>query len=470
MPSRNMGHRILDRLEFHSGKALLKFSICLILAIVIAFIPEYKDLHLEAQAALFILLFAAGLWVTEAISAFAVALLVMALEIWLLGQSNFLFEIAPYDWKIFVAPWSGPLIWLFFGGFILAKASSKTNLDRWLSRHVLKLLGDRPSVILLGIMSITFVFSMFMSNTATTVMMLGVVSPLITLLKGKPFSKAILLAIPFAANIGGMGTIIGSPPNAIAAGALGSEMNFYLWMKVGVPPAIILGLIAWIYLLLRYPPRCSSLGLKELFDAEGEKTFGPNLDLWKKLTVMAVFFLTVALWLTGPIHNIPTPVISFIPIAIFSMIKVIDNEDIRSLHWDVLLLLAGGLSLGVMLLKTGLAVWLIDTLALGNLGVIAAAFAFSYVTCILSNFMSNTAAANIIIPIGAAAATENNLLIVVPVALGASLAMCLPISTPPNAIAFSRGDLETKDFIDGGILMGLIGPIVVVMWCLYLFR
>ena len=459
------------KLELSSAWALLKIIICLVIALLVAFIPLYPGLEEAARWTFFILLFAAGLWISEAIPAFAVALLIIALEIAILGNPRLgIFAKGPKDWEMFIHTWSSPLIWLFFGGFILAAAASKTGLDRWFATHILTLFGKRSSMVLLGMMVITFCFSMFVSNTATTVMMMAVVAPVVKKLDDdNPFGKAILLAIPFSANVGGMGTIIGSPPNAIAVGALGeSSIDFLTWMKAGLPPAIILAGVLWIFLIKVYPSKEKEIDINLLLETQTSSTL---LPVWKKLLVMIVFFTTLGLWLTSSLHHIPTPVISFIPISIFVVARVIEVEDIRSLSWDILLLLAGGLSLGVAVSQTGLAEWMASLLpsggALGKLGI---AFAFSYLATTLSNFMSNTAASNILVPIGLAAATGFGTPVVVSIALGASAAMCLPISTPPNAVAYGTGNLSTRDFLAGGILMGILAPILVVLWCSYLFN
>ncbi len=460
---------LAGKLEVSSFNLFGRFILCLFFALIIAFYPEYEGMTEAARWAFFILLFAAGLWVTEAIPAFAVALLVMALEIAILGNPRLgIFATKANDWQIFVDPWASPLIWLFFGGFILARAASKTELDHWFATHVLIYFGKKPGAVLIGVMAITFCFSMFVSNTATTVMMMAVVAPVVSKFgASNPFSKAILIAVPFAANIGGMGTIIGSPPNAIAAGSLGlDQINFLKWMVVGVPPALILSLILWLFLMRFYPSSTDEIDISSLMDYKRE---AKNLAVWRKVLVMIIFFITVGLWLSCPIHQIPTPVISFIPISIFAIVKVIDVEDIRGLSWDILLLLAGGLSLGVAVSKTGLASWMASTLPSDNLSVIGLAFGFSYLTVILSNFMSNTAAANILIPIGLAASASMEPLVVIPIALGASSAMCLPISTPPNAVAYATGNISSKDFLRGGILIGLIAPVIGTLWCYFVF-
>lgn len=470
LDTRREVRRLIGRLEFDSQRALKKILISLVIAVLVVFIPNYHGLSPAAQWTFFILIFAAGLWITEAIPAFATALVVIALEIGILGRPGGVFAVIENDWEMFVHPWSSPIIWLFFGGFVLAEAASKTRLDRWLVRNVLARFGTNPAVVLFGLMLATFSFSMFMSNTATTVMMLAVVAPIIANLeKDDPINKAIMLGIPFAANLGGMGTIIGSPPNAIAAGALVEvyQINFTQWMLVGLPPAILLGAIVWFYLLKRYPSKKGKIDISKLLDNSYQSAI---LPLWKKLSVMITFIITVLLWMTTPLHGISTSVISFLPITVFASLRVIGVSDIRKLPWDVLLLLTGGLSLGVAVSKTGLAEWIVGEFQLSTGMVITIAFMFSYLATVVSNFMSNTAATNILVPVGLAAAVGFEPQVVIPIALGATSAMCLPISTPPNALAYASGKLEMKDFLEGGLITGILAPIISVLWCIFVFN
>jgi sodium-dependent dicarboxylate transporter 2/3/5 len=468
LDTRRQAGRLLGKLQISSTTRLIKLLVSALVAASIAFIPEYSGLDPAPMWALFILILAAGLWVSEAIPAFAVAILIIGLEILILGRPGGVFATGPKDWQMFVAPWSSPIMWLFLGGFVLGQAAQTTGMDRMMARFVLKGFGTRPSVILLGAMGITFMFSMFMSNTATTAMMMSVMAPVIAALDKKdPFAKALLLGIPFSANVGGMATIIGSPPNAIAAGLLSEthNINFMQWMMAGLPPAIVLFFVIWLYLKFAHPSMNASLDLRGL---EWETRTGSLLPMWKRMLVFPVFIVTVLLWMTGPLHGMPTAVVSFLPITVFAVAGILNAVEVRRLQWDVLLLLAGGLSLGIAIQKTGLADWLLGLLPIGSLGIMALAFLLAYVTTILSNFMSNTAATNILAPLGMAVAVGFEPIIVIPLALGASAAMGLPISTPPNAIAFASGNLKSTDFLKGGLLMGILGPAVAVIWVYWL--
>ncbi len=448
---------------------VLKFVLSVAVAALLAFLPAFPGMGEAAREAFFILLVGVGLWVTEAIPAYATALLLIALEIALLGRPGGSFAEGAKDWEMFVRPFGSPVIWLFFGGFVLAKGAAQTGIDRRMARALLGRFGRRPTAALLILMGVTFVFSMFISNTAATAAMIAVIAPLLaTMREGDPFATAFLLGVPFAANLGGMGTVIGSPPNAIAAGALASThpVDFTAWMKMGLPPAIVLAAVMFLYLRLRYRPTTPELSLAAL-DEEAPRARGDRA--WQRPLVVSVFLATVLLWMTGPLHGMPTTVVSFLPIVAFTVFGVLRSAEIRELPWEVLLLLAGGLSLGIAVTKTGLADWLVGQLPIDALGPLAVAMLLAYLTCVLSNFMSNTAAANILVPIAISLAGGAPDL-VVPIALAASTAMALPVSTPPNAIAFATGKIRTADFVVGGIIVGLLGPGLATLWTWLLMR
>ncbi|MFQ5691867.1 MAG: SLC13 family permease, partial [Nitrospinota bacterium] len=440
------------------------FVICAGAALAVALVPAYPGLSPAGRWALFILVFAAELWITEAIPAFAVALLVIGLEIAILGRPGGPFATSPKQWEIFVRPWSSPLIWLFFGGFVLAEGATKTRVDRWLARMVLKRFGQRPDQVLMGVMTVTFSLSMFMSNTATTAMMIAIIGSMVASLSADdPFAKALLLGVPFSANLGGMATLIGTPPNAIAAGALAwtTPISFPRWIMIGLPPSLVLAGVLWLYLRRMIPSGTEGVDLSA-FRVDADTANGE--PFWRRAVVILVFLLTAGLWLTGPLHKIPTPVVSFIPITVFAVTGVLDADDVRSLHWDVLLLMTGGLSLGVAVAETGLAKWIVEFLPTEGLGPFGIALGLAYLAVIISNFVSNTAVANLLVPIALPIAAGIEARIVVPVALAASTAMCFAISTPPNAIAFSTGKLTARDLLMGGAILGILGPLLVVAW------
>jgi len=461
----------LAAVEFDDVGALLRLLGCLFIAAALAFLPEWPGLDPAARRCLFILILAAGLWATEAIPAFAVALLVIGLSILMLGRPDGVFvpPDQPERWQIFIAPFASPLIWLFLAGFILAEAAARTGLDRTLAGLVFRVAGTGATAVLIAAMGITFVLSMFMSNTATAAMMIAVVMPVLrTLPAGHPFRPALPLGIAMAANLGGMGTLIGTPPNAIAAGFItraGTDLSFLNWMALGLPPAVLLAGVLGAFLVYRYHAGGLHLDRHALVNAQES---GPRAPLWQRGVVVMVFSITLLLWMFGPA---PAAVVAFVPITVLSVTGVIGVAEIRQLRWDVLILMAGGLSLGVAVTETGLAGWLVEGLPLQGLGLIGAALAFALLTALLSNFMSNTVAANILVPLGAAAAiglggAQGTLPVII--ALSASTAMCLPIATPPNAIAYSTGEFNARAFLWPGLLLALATPLLTVPWVSWL--
>ncbi|MCK9337047.1 MAG: DASS family sodium-coupled anion symporter [Arcobacteraceae bacterium] len=474
--SRSEVKEFFEQVQFSLTSSLAKFILSLVLALCIAFIPDYSLLEGAAKLMLFILVFGAGLWISEAIPAFSVSLLIIGLEILLLGFYDISFSSGSKEWENFLAPWSSPLVFLFLAGFILATAASKTKLDLWIAKKVLFYVGNKPEDILTGLMAITFGLSMFVSNTATTAMMLTVLIPILKNINDdNPYQKAILLGVVVAANIGGMSTIIGTPPNAIAVGIMGDNApSFVGWMFFAMPPAIAIT-VGIRYLLLKlYPSNQELISFKALRnvdhydDSTTEFVKRPTIPSWKKKVVILGFGVTILLWLTGPIHHIPTTLISFIPIIFFTLFGIINSDDIRSIRWDVIILIIGGLTLGLGVTKTGLDLWFASLLPDGLNSIVILLIIFSYLVVLVSNFMSNTAASNIMLPIviamSVALSADALVLSAIAIALSASFAMALPVSTPPNAIMYSSGKLQSKDFLTIGITVGLLAPIIVLSW------
>lgn len=404
---------------------------------------------------------AAGLWITEAIQPFATAIVVIVLSIYLLG-----FPGGPLDldangiessYRIFLNPMASPTLVLFFGGFILALAAAKHGFDVRLAKAFLKPFGTHPRMVLLGVITITAAFSMFMSNTATTAMMITILTPLFAHFEGRaPFKKALVLSVPFAANIGGIGTIIGTPPNAVAAsvlGEMGHPVSFLSWMVVGVPLAIILLLALWLILWKVFKP--AEKHFEMLFPEELAVT-------WDLVVVVVTFTLTIVLWLTQPLHEIPSAVVALLPILVFATLGIIDRDDLRKIEWHILILIAGGLTLGVAMQSSGLSevlVKLITSFGLPPLGLLITMIIFSV---FISNFMSNTSAANLLIPLVTAFSAFSPEVGAMAVAIACSFAMSLPISTPPNAIAFATREITTTDMARYGTLISLVGLAVVL--------
>jgi sodium-dependent dicarboxylate transporter 2/3/5 len=266
----------------------------------------------------------------------------------------------------------------------------------------------------------------------------------------------LILAIPFSANIGGMGTIIGTPPNAVAASVLaemGYVISFTKWMAIGVPLVIVLLTLLWFSLLRLFKPK--KMEFEILFP---ERT----ILTWDLLLVMWTFGITVLLWITEPLHGFPAAVVALLPIMIFTTFGIIDAEDLKKIEWNVLFLVAGGLTLGIAMTQTGLSEILVGSIDWTSLPSIMVIALFIFVTIILSNFMSHTSAANLLIPIVSSIVVIKPSIGALLVALASSLAMSLPISTPPNAIAFASGVIETREMAKAGSLVSLLGILVLL--------
>ena len=445
---------------------IIYFLISVILAFALTYYLNTPELDKAQIYVLFLLFLSIGLWITEAIPPFAVGLLIFGFLVFALGA--YYNEIDPENAansvQKYVQTWSNSVIWLMLGGFFMAQAMQKVGLDKTIFKITISKFGTKPRNVLLGIMLVTAIFSMIMSNTATTAMMIAAVLPFInTLDKDAPFSKALLIGIAGAASLGGMGTIIGSPPNAIAVDALsnhGINFGFLEWMIIAFPIAITLVLIFWLFLINKFVPKVSTIDLSFLKDVDSSSN--SRIFMMKKKIVFGVLLVTLILWLTGNMHGIPASAVSMIPIISLTMFSIITGDDVRKLPWDTLMLVAGGLSLGLAIQETGLAAYYVNLLNDYDLNFYMLIVVFSLLTVVLSNFMSNTATTTILIPMAIILVSTNIAVLPIVIALSASTALFLPISTPPNAIAFSTGKLSQKDFRFGGIVAGLMGPLIII--------
>lgn len=436
------------------------------LAFLLPLLIDIPDLSEAGERVLAVFALAIVLWVTEAIPLYATAALVILLEIVLVSDQAIVAlpaGLAAPEYRTFFNALAHPVLMLFLGGFFLARGSSKYRLDRALAGVLLKPFGDRPAMIMLGLMLITAGFSMFMSNMATTATMIAVVLPVIAKLDpADRLRPALILSIPVAANIGGMGTPVGTPPNAIAVGQLASsgiEVSFAKWMALAVPGVIVILVAAWWLMGRAFPTTTSSidLGMKTEFDrSKAAKIF------------YVTFAVTVALWLTEAVHGLPSGVTGFLPVVVLLATGLFGAEDLRRVQWDVLWLVAGGIALGVGVAQSGLDEWLVGRVAWENFGSVAIVAVLAVVALILSTVISNSAAANLLVPLGLSLALSpavdlDPLLAGFFIAIGASLAMALPISTPTNAVAYSTGEVSTRDMARVGLIVGAVGLVVFLL-------
>jgi len=457
--TRRDNHRFYS---FHLPTLIFSFLLSGLVTVVALRAPSISK-PAAFMAGIFVL--AALLWTTEALPLFATSLLIIALEILFLANPGGWEILATtpklaLDYKTVFAWAADPVLVLFFGGFLLARAAIKTGLDQAMSGQILKRFGTRPRFILMGVMGVTALFSMWMSNTATTAMMIALIAPIVSqVAPGDRFRKALILSVPFAANIGGLGTPISSPPNAVALGFLrnvGIHVDFLEWMLVAIPLMALMLLFTWILLGIFFRPTAQGLRL-QISETPIDRTG------W---FVVVVFFLTVLLWLTDAWHGLPASVVALVPVVAFTAGRVLNREDLNHIDWATLILIGGGIALGAGMQASGLDQVILGILPRGgdSLPILAAILVFATMT--FSTFMSNTAAANLLLPIGVSAGLalggDSTLCLVFSIALSASLAMVLPISTPPNAIAYSQGEFSRKEMAFLGAMIGGLGAGLIV--------
>ena len=433
---------------------------------------------LTQQRVIAIFAFTAMMWILEVIPTWTTS--VVAIVAILLTTSNkglgFLMakdnlgELTNY--KSVMAAFADPVIMLFLGGFVLAFAATKVGLDVQLAKVMLKPFGKNPKTVLLGVLLVIGIFSMFMSNTATAAMMLTFLTPVLaTLPKDGGGRISLALAIPIAANLGGMGTPIGTPPNAIALGALqdaGYNITFVGWMIRMVPYVIVMLIFAWFLLMKLYPFKAKSIELK----IEGAPI---KTTPFQKYVVWVTFALTIILWVGESLFKVNSNIVAMIPFAVFSATGILKARHLEHINWAVLWMVAGGFALGTALNQTGLATTLIKTIPFASWNALVVMLVGGLICYFLSNFISNSASANLVVPIlmvvGKAIAGNPESAesfsalggvsaMIVGVAICASLAMCLPVSTPPNALAHSTGMITTKQMATVGVIIGVVGVVL----------
>lgn len=438
------------------------------------------------QRVIALFVFAALMWMFEIIPNWATSVLIIVVALLTVSDKGLGFFCNPefgqlVSYKKIMSSFADPVVMLFLGGFVLAIMAERFGLDVTLAKSLLSVFGTKPKMVLLGFLIIISVFSMFMSNTATAAMMLAFLAPVLHKLPSDDKGKiGLALSIPVAANLGGIGTPIGTPPNATAKGYLeqaGIDVSFGDWCVHMIPYVIIMIILAWVLLLVFFPFKTQKLVLE--IPANDKKKD------WKSKLVWATFIITILLWATEQLHHISSNVVALIPLAVFTATGLFGKEEIKEINWSVLWLVAGGFALGYLLQDTGLAKVLITAIPFGSMSVILVLVVAGFVCYFLSNFISNSATAALLIPIlivvaeGMAdpAAANNAAFIamggtqamIIFIAVCASIAMLFPISTPPNAIAASTGLVETKDMAKVGIIIGVVGFIFGFFWLTKIF-
>jgi sodium-dependent dicarboxylate transporter 2/3/5 len=449
--------------------------------LTILLIPAPHRLSSEAWSVAGVAIFMAIWWVTEAIPIPATALLPIILfppmKVGSVAQAT--------------RPFANPLIYLFMGGFIVALAMQRTNLHRRIALNVVKFVGARPASIIMGFMLAAAFLSMWVSNTATAMMMMPIALSIISLVESDKamqtgdfdtiFSLVLLLCLAYACNLGGIGTLIGTPPNALMAAYMldnyDVEIGFAQWMMIGIPiVAVSLPIVFLVLTKIVFPIKTKEIpGGADMIKMELKKT-GPMSRA--EIMVAIVFGMTAILWVTRPLLETYIPNISDTGIAIFAAVVmfllpvdfkkgeyVLSWGDVQKLPWNVLILFGGGLSLAAAITNTGLAKWIGMSLSgLDWLPIIVLVISSLLVITFLTEITSNTATGAAFLPILASVAIaigQDPLLLVIPATVGASCAFMLPVATPPNAIVYSSGLVSIPQMARAGLIFNILMVFIV---------
>ena len=455
----------------------------IIFLIATCLLPSPESLNNKAWLTLGVAILMATWWLTEAIPLPATGLLPLVLFP-LLGISSI---------KDTAQAFSHPIIFLFMGGFIIGLAMQHTGLHKRIAYYIISKFKSSPKSLVFGFMCATAFLSMWISNSATAIMMLPIALSIITVfkedknnIKNNNFDKALVLSIAFSATIGGIATIIGTPPNTVMAAMLSEmynyEINFVDWLKIGLPTSIILLPITWIILTFLCFPLGSKTTIKDKVIKDKIKELGKISQ--DEIMVGIVFIITASLWIsrkwlsTALAGVIPAGALNDSTIAIMAAIflfiipsnrpkrkRLIDWQVAQNIPWGALILIGGGLSLATVINSSGLATW-IGSLSsnLSNISIVFIVLICIASIIVLTELTSNTAPASTFIPIMGATALglgQDPLLLIIPATLAASCAFMMPVATPPNTIAYASGHLKISDMIKAGIWLNIISIIII---------
>ena len=459
-----------------------------IVFVLINFFYEPKNLSSEGIAILASTLWIAIWWMTEAIPIYVTSLL----PIILFPLSGGL------ELKLTTASYGHKFVFLFIGGFILAIAIEKWKLHKRIALNIIKIVGTKKSNIILGFMIATAFLSMWISNTATAVMILPVGLAIISQLKDNPktienentvFGKTLMLAIAYSASIGGMATLIGTPPNLVLAGVVKTsfnvEINFLQWMSFGLPISIFLLFICWKYLTTiayNFSNQNFESGLNEI--DKQLKELGKVS--YEEKSVLIVFILTALAWVTQSfLIKQFIPAIDDTIIAIFAAIilfilpnkkgskKLLSWDDAVKLPWGILLLFGGGMALAKGFDSSGLAIWIGSQMNFFNaIPLLFLLLILIAIVNFLTEITSNLATTAMLLPVLVALSETievNAFFLLVGATVAASCAFMLPVATPPNAVVFGSKILSIDDMIKKGFWMNLISIFILtaaVYWIL----
>ena len=455
----------------------IKVAVIAIVALAIAMLPTewfgIAGLTPIQQRVIAIFVWAALMWIIEAVPAWTTSLLIIVIMLLTVSDSGISLLTNGYEakelmsYKTIMGTFANPTVMLFMGGFILALVASKSGIDVSMARAMLKPFGSRPRIVLLGFILVTAIFSMFVSNTATAAMMLTFMAPIIRQLPAtEKGTTALALSIPIGANIGGLATPIGTPPNGIAlqyindVDGLNLGVDFGEWVLVMTPLMLVILLISWVLLSTMFPFTAKKVNLTIIGGAKKG---------WRTSVIYATLAVTILLWMFEKVTGINSYVVALIPIGVFAITRIIKSSDLKDIDWACLWMVAGGFALGEGMSKTGLAKALVAAIPFDSWPAMLVLLGGGFICWLLSQFISNSAATALMIPIMVAVGSGmrdalgefggvGTLLI--GVAMAASFAMSLPISTPPNAIAYSTGLIKTKQMFITGMLIGTISLVI----------
>ena len=473
-------HNMRTNRRFHPSGGFKKTAQAVIVAIITLLLWNaptdmfgIEGLTIVQQRIIAIFAFATLMWILEVVSSWATSVAIIGLMLLFCSDSGVKWMCDPeqvgalLSYKSVMATFADPVIMLFIGGFILAIAATKTGLDAQLAKVLLKPFGNKSDNVLLGFILITGLFSMFVSNTATAAMMLTFLTPVFRQLPPEGKGRiAMALSIPLAANLGGMGTPIGTPPNTIALKYLNDPeglnmgLGFGEWMMFMTPLVVILLFVGWWLLKTIFPFSQKTVEL----EIEGEMKHDAHTFI-----VIITFFLTVALWLLDTVTGINSYTVALVPFVIFALTGVITKRDLEQINWSVIWMVDGGFALGYGLNASGLAANAVKSIPFGEFSPLLILLLSGIICYVLSNFISNSATAALLMPILAVVCTAmgdkletigGTPTVLIGVAIAASSAMVLPISTPPNALAYATNLVQQKDMSKMGLIMGLLSMVL----------
>jgi sodium-dependent dicarboxylate transporter 2/3/5 len=427
-------------------------------------------------------------WITEAVSISVTALLPLMLFP--------LFKVMPM--AEVGANYGSPIVFLFFGGFVLALALEKVNLHKRIALSIINWTGNSPNRVVLGFMLSTALMSMWISNTASTVVMLPIAISVIQLLindadgftrADKNFALCLMLGIAFSANAGGIATVIGTPPNSVLIGLLENqyqiEISFLRWMVFGLPFSSVLVLIVYLVLVKWLFP-CKDIRFTASADLIKQELINLGKTSPKERHVLLVFAVVVSLWVFRSLLNslLPGLNLSDTMISIFGALLlfavphglwtgdfILEWKDTQQLAWGILILFGGGLALAKAMSATGIVDLIAGRIAEGNLGILFTAGLLIALMLFMTELMSNVALTAVLAPVVAGIAIGLDIPIthlLIPVTVASSCAFMLPMATPPNAIVFASGLVEVKQMAKAGIVLNLISVVLLILALQYL--